>query len=155
MSSRRASIGAVLLLAAAALSGCQASGLAGIGGPDLALEQPPRETLVASAKEAFVAGDFPGAERTFAAVVARDGSDAEALLGLAATYDRLARWQDADATYARVIAVAGRRPEILNNLATSYFLRGDLGRARVVFEEAARLDPANPVLQANLALLSS
>jgi Flp pilus assembly protein TadD len=143
-----------LVAAVLSLTACQSGGLAGLLDPEEAVA-PAHAGLMLAAKQAFRDGDLARAESRFAAAVKENDGDPEALLGLAATYDRLARWDAADAAYARVIAVAGRRPEVLNNLGTSLYLRGDRARARLVFEEAARLDPANPVLQANLLLVAS
>ena len=66
----------------------------------------------------------------------------------------LGRYDLADKAYEKAVKVAGRRPEILNNMGYSYFLRGERARARKTFEEAARLAPENPVVKANLGLVS-
>jgi Flp pilus assembly protein TadD len=74
-------------------------------------------------------------------------------LGLAASYDRLARFDLAERSYERAARLGGRSPEYLNNLGYHYLLRGDRKRARALFNEALALDPNNAVLQGNLKLV--
>lgn len=82
----------------------------------------------------------------------RDKS-AEAWLGLAASYDRLRRFDLADRAYQRVIALLGPTPEILNNQGYSYLLRGDYKRARVALDAARAKDPDSVRVRNNLDLL--
>ncbi|HTQ81847.1 MAG TPA: tetratricopeptide repeat protein, partial [Pseudolabrys sp.] len=79
--------------------------------------------------------------------------DAEAWLGLAASCDRLRRFDLADRAYAQAIRIVGPVPEILNNQGYSYMLRGDYARARDTLKAAQRKDPANKYVQSNLRLL--
>lgn len=79
--------------------------------------------------------------------------DAEAWLGLAASYDRLRRFDLADRAYSRVTALLGPTPEILNNQGYSYLLRGDYKRARVALDAARTKDPDNIRIRNNLDLL--
>ncbi len=79
--------------------------------------------------------------------------DLEAWLGLAAAYDRLKRFDLADRAYAQAIKIAGPTAAIFNNQGYSYILRGDFRRARHKLAEANRLDPANPYIKNNIALL--
>ena len=78
---------------------------------------------------------------------------AEAWIGLAASYDRLKRFELADRAYQAAIAIVGPTPEILNNQGFSYMLRGDYRRARAKLTEALALDPTNPYIQNNIELL--
>lgn len=77
-----------------------------------------------------------------------------AWVGLAASYDRLGRFDLADRGYAAAVKLAGHTPSILNNEGYSYILRGDLGKARAKLDEALRLDPNNATAINNLALLN-
>ena len=77
-----------------------------------------------------------------------------AWVGLAASYDRLGRFDLADRSYAAAVKLAGHTPSILNNEGYSYMLRGDLRRARAKFDDALRLDPNNATTINNLALLN-
>jgi Flp pilus assembly protein TadD len=101
------------------------------------------------AKAAFRQSDFAGADRTFRAVLAKDPLDAEAWLGFAAASDRLGRFDAADKAYAQVIAIAGRRGEVVNNMGWSQWLRGNRDAAKLLFAEALTLAPGNPVIAAN------
>jgi Flp pilus assembly protein TadD len=104
-------------------------------------------------KKHFRSNNFGLAERHFRKAVEAHPRDAEAWLGLAASYDRLGRFDLADRAYGEAIRLAGATPEILNNQGFSYLLRGDYGRARQKLEEAQAKDPANRYVQANLRLL--
>ena len=55
--------------------------------------------------------------------------DAEAWLGLAASYDQLKRFRLADRAYAHALRLTGPSAEFLNNRGYSYLMRGDLSRA--------------------------
>jgi Flp pilus assembly protein TadD len=81
--------------------------------------------------------------------------DAEAWIGLAASYDRVRRFDLADQAYAQAIKLTGESVQILNDRGYSYLLRGDLTKARVKFLKAYQLDPTNPVVINNLQLLNS
>ncbi len=108
-------------------------------------------------KREFRQNNFGLAERYFRRAVEKGSTDKtrtiEAWLGLAASYDRLHRFELADRAYAQALKLAGRVPEILNNQGFSYMLRGDYRRARVLLQEASAKDPANPHIRANLKLL--
>jgi Tfp pilus assembly protein PilF len=104
-------------------------------------------------KKYFRSNNFGLAERHFRKAVETHPRDAEAWLGLAASYDRLVRFDLADRAYDQAIRIAGATPEILNNQGFSYILRGDYVQARQKLEEAQAKDPANRYVQANLRLL--
>ena len=95
------------------------------------------------------------AERYFRRAVELHPRDAEAWLGLAASYDRLRRFDLADRAYAEATRLVGPTVEILNNQGYSYMLRGDYARARATLAQARRLDPNNRFVQNNLQLLSA
>ena len=101
----------------------------------------------------FRQGNYGLAERYFRRAVESGPREAEAWLGLAASYDRLHRFDLADRAYGRLIGLSGRTPEILNNQGYSYMLRGDFRHARETLAEAQAKDPANPYIANNLALL--
>jgi Tfp pilus assembly protein PilF len=79
--------------------------------------------------------------------------DAEAWLGLAASYDRLRRFDLADRAYGQAVGILGPTAEILNNQGYSYMLRGDYKRAHAALVAAQRKDPTNKYVQNNLRLL--
>jgi len=106
------------------------------------------------AKKYFRSNNFALAEKSFRNAVEKHPHDAEAWVGLAASYDRLHRFDLADRAYAEAIRIVGRTPEILNNQGFSYMLRGDYARARKALDDAQAKDPGNPYIQANLRLLA-
>jgi tetratricopeptide (TPR) repeat protein len=108
---------------------------------------------VSLAKKYFRQGSYGLAERQFRKAVELYPKDAEAWLGLAASYDWLRRFDLADRAYRQAIRLAGATPEILNNQGFSYLLRGDHARARSILLAAQAKDPASPYIQNNLLLL--
>jgi len=108
---------------------------------------------VALGKKHYRAGNYGDAEKYFRRAVETSPRDLEAWVGLAASYDRIKRFNLADRAYEQAIKLAGPRPEILNNQGYSYILRGDYKRARDKLRTAKAKDPNNPFIENNLALL--
>ena len=106
-------------------------------------------------KKYFQAGNFGLAERHFRRAVELHPRDLEAWIGLAASYDRLRRFDLADRAYEQAMKIAGATPEILNNMGYSYMLRGDYRRARETLLQAAAQDPGNPYIRNNIELLEA
>jgi Flp pilus assembly protein TadD, contains TPR repeats len=104
-------------------------------------------------KHHFRQENFGLAEHYFRRAAESHPRDAEAWLGLAASYDRLRRFELADRAYKQVIAIAGVTPEVLNNQGYSLILRGDYARARTKLAEARALDPKSPFILNNIKLL--
>jgi Flp pilus assembly protein TadD len=104
-------------------------------------------------KQHFRQENYGLAEHYFRRAAESHPSDGEAWLGLAASYDRLRRFELADRAYKQVIVIAGTTPEVLNNQGYSFMLRGDYTRARAKFAEARTLDPKNPYILNNIKLL--
>ncbi|MPZ40418.1 MAG: tetratricopeptide repeat protein [Rhizobiales bacterium] len=104
-------------------------------------------------KTYFRTAKFGLAEKHFRRAVERHPSDAEAWVGLAASYDRLKRFDLADRAYAQAASIIGETPEIMNNKGFSYILRGDYRRARRTLEVAQARAPDNPYIKNNLKLL--
>lgn len=93
------------------------------------------------------------AEQHFRRAVEKLPRDGEAWLGLAASYDRLRRFELADRAYKEALALLGPKPEVLNNIGYSLLLRGELRAARAKFREAQVRDPQNPTIANNLQLV--
>jgi hypothetical protein len=124
-------------------------------GPWSATEDPLDK--LALGKRQFREGNYGLAEANFRRVVEEENvpaqRKAEAWVGLAASYDRLKRFDLADRAYDAAVGMLGATPEILNNHGFSYILRGDYRRARVKLTEAAEKDPTNPYIRNNIELL--
>jgi tetratricopeptide (TPR) repeat protein len=105
-------------------------------------------------KKFYRTGNYGLAERSFRRAVETHPRDAEAWLGLAASYDQLKRFDLADRAYEQTADIIGQTPELLNNRGFSYMLRGDYTRARATLLQAQAMDPANPYIQNNLELLA-
>jgi Flp pilus assembly protein TadD len=106
-------------------------------------------------KKQYRANNFGLAEKYFRHAVELHPRDAEAWLGLAASYDRLRRFDLADRAYAQAIGIVGPTVEILNNQGYSYMLRGDYKRARAKLIAAQRRDPGNKYVANNIRLLET
>jgi Tfp pilus assembly protein PilF len=104
-------------------------------------------------KRHYRARNYGLAEQHFRRATEKAPRDGEAWLGLAASYDRLKRYELADRAYSQALAIFGPRSEVINNIGYSYLLRGDLRRARVKFAEAQARDPGNPTIANNIALI--
>ena len=115
----------------------------------------PSDEPVKLGLEYFNKGAYGVANRYFRDAVEKAPNDAEAWIGLAASYDRLRRFDLADQAYAQAIKLTGETFQILNDRGYSYLLRGDLGKARAKFMLAYRLDPTNPTIINNLQLLNA
>ena len=105
--------------------------------------------------EHFGRGNYGLAERYFRDAVEKAPRDATAWVGLAASYDRLRRFELADQAYAQAIKLTGPTVQVLNNQGYSMMLRGNLKEARRKFLKAYELDPGNPTIANNLELLNT
>ena len=104
-------------------------------------------------KKQYRANNFGLAEKYFRRAAEQHPRDAEAWLGLGASYDRLRRFELADRAYNQAAGILGPTVEILNNQGYSYMLRGDYKNARVKLIAAQRKDPRNKYVANNLQLL--
>jgi Flp pilus assembly protein TadD len=94
------------------------------------------------------------AEKHFRKAVEAQPRTAEAWIGLAASYDRLRRFDLADRAYEQAINLIGPTPELLNNQGFSYLLRGDYKLARKKLAAAQAKDPDSKYIQNNIDLLN-
>jgi hypothetical protein len=121
-------------------------------GPWSAAEDPNDD--LALGKRHYREANYGLAEKHFRLVVELENvpaqRKAEAWVGLAASYDRLKRFDLADRAYEAAIRILGPTPEVLNNQGFSYMLRGDYQRARAKLTQAIELDPTNPYIRNNL-----
>lgn len=105
------------------------------------------------AKENFRQGNYGLAEHYFRRSVEAGPREAEAWLGLAASYDRLRRFDLADRAYQQLLKLTGPVPSVLNNIGFSYMLRGEFKRARETLLAAQAKDPDNAFIRNNLVML--
>ena len=152
----RVNWGALALLGAAmVVSGCQSSAIDSTKTTSIA----PVATADISAsdlqagKSQFRDANYGLAEKHFRKAVELRADNAEAWMGLAASYDQLGRFDFADRAYDQLLKVAGRQPQVVNNMGYSKLLRGDRKSARKLLMEAEAAMPGDPVVAANLALL--
>jgi Flp pilus assembly protein TadD len=114
----------------------------------------PSDEPVRLGLEQFNRGNYGISQRYFKDAVEKAPRDVTAWVGLAASYDRLRRFDLADQAYAAAIRLGGESVQVLNDQGYSYMLRGNLTAARRKFEKAYSLDPTNPVIANNLELLN-
>ena len=105
---------------------------------------------VDKAKAAYQNGDYGNAEKHYRAAVEANPKNPDAWLGLAATYDRLKRFENANNAYDVVIKLVDYTPAVLNNLGYHYMLRGEFAHARKTLRAALKLDPGNPYIKNNM-----
>jgi Flp pilus assembly protein TadD len=104
-------------------------------------------------KEHFRAENYGLAELHFRRAAEARSGDVEAWMGLAASYDKLRRFDLADRAYAQAFKIAGPTPELLNNRGYSYLLRGDVNRASRDLAQASLQNPADERIRNNLRAL--
>jgi Flp pilus assembly protein TadD len=146
-------------LLAISLFGCAGSGNLETVDTTASLQRPddikyyPSDEPYRLGVEHFNRGHYGMAERYFRDAVESAPKDAAAWIGLAASYDRIQRFDLADRAYARAISLEGETTQVLNNRGYSYMLRGKLDEARAQFVKSSERDPDNPYTINNLRLL--
>lgn len=113
------------------------------------------DQALAEAKNHFRQGNYGHSGTLYKKAAELEPKDPEAWIGLAASYDRLRRFDLADRAYAKLFALIGGTFEYYNNIGYSYMLRGDLVAARTNFLKAYELEPDNQVVANNLELLGA
>ena len=155
-----------MVLLAAVLAGCKTvtdeSALPGTSDPEMsAAAEPdgvkflPSNEPLKTGLEHFKRGEYGLAERHFRDAVEKNARDVPAWIGLAASYDRLARFDLADRAYGIATGLVGETTEILNNEGFSYMLRGNLKAARAKLQKALEREPNNETVLNNVKLLKS
>lgn len=141
------------LAAVLVVSGCQSSAI----DTTMTTAVPPAGDVGAAdlraGKAQFADGNYGLAEKHFRKAVELQASNAEAWMGLAASYDQLGRFDFADRAYDQLLKIAGRRPRIVNNMGYSQYLRGNRKQARKLLLEARSGMADTTVVDANLELL--
>jgi Flp pilus assembly protein TadD len=119
--------------------------------------------LIADGKANYRRAQYGLAEQNFRKAVEstsfgkQQGSrvaDLEAWFGLAASYDRLGRFDLSDQIYEHVRSQYGKSMAYHNNYGYSLALRGEKAKARKEYQAALKLAPGCQVPHNNLAALS-
>ncbi|TGP48363.1 tetratricopeptide repeat protein [bacterium M00.F.Ca.ET.230.01.1.1] len=113
------------------------------------------DQAITEAKTQFRSENYGNAGALFYKATRLAPNDGVAWLGLAASCDRIRRFDLSDMAYGRAYKLLGATPEYYNNLGYSYLLRGKLQDARSNFLKAYELAPNDPTVANNLKLLSS
>lgn len=121
--------------------------------PTASLADPSQDALV-KAQMHFRNEEYGLAENYFRKAVEYNAENNDAWLGLAASYDRLRRFDLAERAYRVVVRKVGYTLPVHNNLGYHWYLRGDYARARSHFDAAYAMDPQNPYVLNNLKLLN-
>jgi Flp pilus assembly protein TadD len=152
----------LLVVVAMLLGGCNSldgGSLSSFGNrfsaPELpaSVEPYPDDEVLTVAKAHFAERNYGSAARYYERAVEVMPNNPDAWLGLAASYDRVRRFDLADRAYTEASRFLADRPEYYNNVGYSYLLRGDIAKARSSFLKAHELDPGNLTINNNLELL--
>lgn len=145
---------ALVILCVLGLAGCAEQGPELVTASLTEASLPSSRKLVDKGQKQFTDGYYGSAAESFAKTIERDPLNADAWLGLAASYDEINRFDEADRAYARVQELVGATPSVLNNLGYSYLLRGNLDKARKTLTAAHMADPQNPYILNNIDILN-
>ena len=148
----------VLPLAGCSSTGTDAFGAFG-GGPLQAVDLVNAEGYTADralseARAHFRIGDFGYSAALYKRYAELTPNSPEGYVGLAASYDRLRRFDLADRVYAALLRLTGGTAQYYNNLGYSYLLRGDTTTALANLRKASQLDPQNAVIANNLKMIA-
>jgi Flp pilus assembly protein TadD len=159
-SSLRMSVLAVGLLAAAAsLSACSSAGLSTFGKNKLEVAEVSdigdytADRAMLQARAHFRNSNYGYSAAFYKRAAELAPGNAEAYVGLGASYDRLGRFDLADRVYASLYKLSGASTQYYNNVGYSYMLRGNLKDALANFRKAQALDPDNVVVANNIQIL--
>jgi Flp pilus assembly protein TadD len=135
------------------MAGCQSSQinpleLAAKGTSDVV-----QSSDVKLAQQHFKESDYGLSEKLFRKVVAENPNDINALMGLAASYDQLGRFDLAERAYMSLFKIVGRSPKLVSNYGFSHYLRGNKEQALELFKEAGKTLPKNNKINANIKLV--
>src|SRR5215468_4700448 len=111
------------------------------------------EGAMTRGKAYFAEGQLGFALIAFQQALEQQPGSARALDAIAATYDKLQRYDLADHYYQQALEREPNSSDLLNNVGYSHMLRGDYEGARQYLQRAAVLNPASKVINANLAMI--
>ncbi|MBK8085732.1 MAG: tetratricopeptide repeat protein [Devosia sp.] len=111
------------------------------------------DSALAEARAHFRNNDFGHSAALYKRAAELAPKNAEAYVGLGASYDRLGRFDLSDRVYSALYEISGATAQYYNNVGYSYMLRGNLTAALTNFRKAQRLDPDNIVVANNIQIL--
>ncbi len=140
--------------AIAFLSGCTTGGIDTTETTSITATKDISAADLNAGKAQFRDANYGLAEKHFRKAVELRASNAEAWMGLAASYDELGRFDFADRAYEQLLKITGRNPHVINNMGYSQLLRGNKKKAGDLLNEAKRGHGDSKVVDANLAQLA-
>lgn len=156
---RMSALAVALVTGAAALSACSSAGLSSFGNNKLDVAEVSdigsytADRALVQAKAHFRNSDFGHSATFYKRAAELQPANAEAYVGLGASYDRLGRFDLADRVYASLFKLSGGTAQYYNNVGYSHMLRGDFREAMANFRKALAIDPENIVVANNIQLL--
>ncbi len=112
------------------------------------------DRALSEARAHFRLGDFGYSAALYKRYAELTPTDPEGYVGLAASYDRLRRFDLADRVYAALLRLTGGTAQYYNNVGFSHLLRGDTATALADLRKANGLDPQNAVIANNLKMVA-
>ena len=112
------------------------------------------ELALAEARAHFRNNDFGHSATFYKRVVELQPKNPEGYVGLAASYDRLRRFDLSDRVYQALYELSGSSAQYYNNVGYSYMLRGNFKAALTNFRKAESLEPDSIVISNNLQILA-
>ncbi|MEO6396651.1 MAG: tetratricopeptide repeat protein [Devosia sp.] len=149
-----------IALAVAPLAGCSA-GASNFGNSNLEAAELPNigsytaEGALSEARAHFRNNDFGYSAALYKRAAELAPKNAEAYVGLGASYDRLGRFDLSDRVYEALFKLSGGTVQYYNNVGYSYMLRGNLSAAVKSFKKAITMDPDNIVVANNLQIVAN
>ena len=101
----------------------------------------------------LAARDYTAARSELVKARTLQSGDEAALAALAVAADLTGDFRLADRAYDKLLTSATDRAMLFNNMGYSFMLRGELETALDYLTEASRLQPDNPTIRNNLAML--
>jgi len=154
MMAYRYRIGIALLIAAASLAGCAGGSsdvrpVMAIDGSRMELQEP-----IEQGRAQLVTGQYGLAIDTLSRVLHDQPSNVRALNLIAEAYDRLHRYDLGDRYHAKALEIDPNSVAALNNWGFSYLVRGNKARAKDLLVRAEAIKGDQPVVLANLRLVT-
>ena len=115
----------------------------------------PADRALTEARAHFRVNDFGYSAALYKRYLELSPNDPEGYFGLAASYDRLRRFDLSDRVYASLFKLSGGTAQYYNNVGYSYLLRGDSATALINLRQASKLDPQNATVANNLRMIAN